>query len=157
MPVILLSLCCFISVKQGGHNDLKAEHLNRGSTEGLLKSMESKIPLSNLKSWLIQLIAIWPQASQLQIAARGEDAEEKSGATMTGPWRVCMGCPEPGPVSDIHQSSVGIWWKNKKAQEEVEERQTMRVQNKSVRFSILWFLVLFDSKIQSHPWDLSFL
>jgi len=50
----------------------------------------------------------------LQIAARGEDAEEKSGATMMGPWRVFTGCPEPGPVSDIHQSSVCIWWKNKK-------------------------------------------
>lgn len=90
--------------------------------EGVLKSLESRIPLSNFKSWLIRLIAMWPQASQLQIAARGEDAEEKSGATMMGPWRVCTGCPEPGLVSDIHQRSVCIWWENKKAQEEVEER-----------------------------------
>ena len=66
---------------------------------------------------------MWPQASQLRIAARGENAEEdKSGAMMTGPWRVCTGCPEPGLVSDIHQRSVCIWWENKKAQEEVEER-----------------------------------
>ena len=55
--------------------------------EEVLKSLESGIPLSNFKSGLIQLIAIWPQASPLQSAARGEDAEEKSGTTMTGPWR----------------------------------------------------------------------
>ena len=41
-----------------------------------LKNVESTIPLSNFKSCLIQLTAMWPQASQLQIAARGENAEE---------------------------------------------------------------------------------
>lgn len=45
--------------------------------EEVLKSLESRIPLSNFKSGLIQLIAIWPQASPLQSAARGEDTEEE--------------------------------------------------------------------------------
>ena len=45
--------------------------------EEVLKSLESRIPLSNFKSGLIQLIAIWPQASPLQSASRGEDTEEE--------------------------------------------------------------------------------
>ena len=45
--------------------------------EEVLNSLESRIPLSNFKSGLIQLIAIWPQASPLQSGARAEDAEEE--------------------------------------------------------------------------------
>ena len=70
----------------------------------------------------------------MQSAARGEDAEEeKSGPTTMGLWRVCMGCLEPGPVSDRHQCSVCMWWKNKKAQEEVEERGRAKAQNKGLK------------------------
>lgn len=64
-----------------------------------LKNVESTIPLSNSKSWLIQLTAMWPQASHWQSEARGEDAAEKSGARMVGHWRVCT--LETGPVSDM--------------------------------------------------------
>lgn len=61
---------------------------------------ESTIPLSNFKSWLIQVTAMWPQASDWQSEARGKTQQRSQ---VPGWWALesVHGCLETGPVSDM--------------------------------------------------------
>lgn len=65
-----------------------------------LKNVESTIPLSNFKSWLIQVTAMWPQVMTGKVKPGGRRAE-KSGCQDGGALESVHGCLETGPVSDM--------------------------------------------------------
>lgn len=65
-----------------------------------LKNVESTIPLSNFKSWLIQVTAMWPQASHWQSEAGGRRSREVR-CQDAGALESVHGCLETGPVSDM--------------------------------------------------------
>jgi hypothetical protein len=63
-----------------------------------LKNVESTIPLSNFKSWLIQVTAMWPQASDWQSEARGKTQQRSQ---VPGWWGTGECARLPGDGSSI--------------------------------------------------------